>query len=163
MQRATRLQGIQRSASHIMMLTACAGQIESNYDETTDSFDSMNLKAELLRGTLECIDQDPQMLTSQRRLCIRFRTPLCYSAARHHAGHCWYDVASPVDSEELHFNIDNRSRCYRTGSIWHWKDRYICHLLPPEYRHQAQGLPGTHPCPYPRTGTTDSKGCGCHR
>ena len=25
-------------------------QIESNYDEVTDSFDSMNLKAELLRG-----------------------------------------------------------------------------------------------------------------
>jgi translation initiation factor 4A len=25
-------------------------QIESNYDETTDSFDAMNLKAELLRG-----------------------------------------------------------------------------------------------------------------
>jgi hypothetical protein len=29
---------------------ARAGQIESNYDETTDSFDAMNLKAELLRG-----------------------------------------------------------------------------------------------------------------
>lgn len=28
----------------------CAGQIESNYDETVDSFDEMNLKAELLRG-----------------------------------------------------------------------------------------------------------------
>ncbi|KAI6805208.1 ATP-dependent RNA helicase, partial [Hortaea werneckii] len=27
-----------------------AGQIESNYDETTDSFDSMNLRSELLRG-----------------------------------------------------------------------------------------------------------------
>jgi hypothetical protein len=27
-----------------------SGQIESNYDETTDSFDAMNLKAELLRG-----------------------------------------------------------------------------------------------------------------
>jgi superfamily II DNA/RNA helicase len=27
-----------------------AGQIESNYDETTDSFDNMELKAELLRG-----------------------------------------------------------------------------------------------------------------
>jgi hypothetical protein len=27
------------------------GQIESNYDEITDSFDSMNLKSELLRGT----------------------------------------------------------------------------------------------------------------
>ena len=26
------------------------GQIESNYDEVTDSFDSMNLKSELLRG-----------------------------------------------------------------------------------------------------------------
>ena len=26
------------------------GQIESNYDETTDSFDAMNLKSELLRG-----------------------------------------------------------------------------------------------------------------
>ena len=26
------------------------GQIESNYDEITDSFDSMNLKSELLRG-----------------------------------------------------------------------------------------------------------------
>lgn len=29
---------------------ACAGQIESNYDEITDSFDNMNLKPELLRG-----------------------------------------------------------------------------------------------------------------
>ena len=26
------------------------GQIESNYDEITDSFDAMNLKSELLRG-----------------------------------------------------------------------------------------------------------------
>lgn len=26
------------------------GQIESNYDETVDSFDAMNLKSELLRG-----------------------------------------------------------------------------------------------------------------
>ena len=31
------------------MLRATA-QIESNYDETTDSFDAMNLKSELLRG-----------------------------------------------------------------------------------------------------------------
>jgi len=30
------------------------GQIESNYDETVDSFDTMNLKAELLRGTMKC-------------------------------------------------------------------------------------------------------------
>jgi hypothetical protein len=32
---------------------ALAGQIESNYDETVDSFDTMNLKPELLRGTFE--------------------------------------------------------------------------------------------------------------
>jgi translation initiation factor 4A len=31
-------------------LIPTAGQIESNYDETTDSFDGMELKAELLRG-----------------------------------------------------------------------------------------------------------------
>jgi translation initiation factor 4A len=31
-----------------MLLTT--GQIESNYDETVDSFDEMNLKPELLRG-----------------------------------------------------------------------------------------------------------------
>ncbi len=30
---------------------ASIGQIESNYDETVDSFDTMNLKSELLRGT----------------------------------------------------------------------------------------------------------------
>jgi len=30
------------------------GQIESNYDEITDSFDSMNLKSELLRGMPTC-------------------------------------------------------------------------------------------------------------
>ncbi|KAF7193943.1 ATP-dependent RNA helicase eIF4A [Pseudocercospora fuligena] len=30
--------------------SCAAGQIESNYDETTDSFDAMNLKSELLRG-----------------------------------------------------------------------------------------------------------------
>lgn len=31
------------------------GQIESNYDETVDSFDTMNLKPELLRGTIRLI------------------------------------------------------------------------------------------------------------
>jgi len=32
------------------------GQIESNYDEVTDSFDAMNLKPELLRGMEENSD-----------------------------------------------------------------------------------------------------------
>ena len=31
-------------------MNAKIAQIESNYDETTDSFDAMNLKSELLRG-----------------------------------------------------------------------------------------------------------------
>ena len=41
------------NAADLFLLIA---QIESNYDEVTDSFDSMNLKAELLRGALyiEC-------------------------------------------------------------------------------------------------------------
>ena len=33
----------------------CVAQIESNYDEVTDSFDAMNLKSELLRGN-SCTD-----------------------------------------------------------------------------------------------------------
>ena len=34
----------------MLTTTAITGQIESNYDEITDSFDAMNLKSELLRG-----------------------------------------------------------------------------------------------------------------
>jgi len=37
----------ERIFTDIYVLT---GQIESNYDEVTDSFDAMNLKPELLRG-----------------------------------------------------------------------------------------------------------------
>lgn len=33
-----------------LTLIVPTGQIESNYDETVDSFDTMNLKPELLRG-----------------------------------------------------------------------------------------------------------------
>ena len=37
------------------MKISLAGQIESSNDETVDSFDMMNLKPELLRGTFEII------------------------------------------------------------------------------------------------------------
>jgi translation initiation factor 4A len=37
------------------LTTLATGQIESNYDETVDSFDDMNLKAELLRGRVSMI------------------------------------------------------------------------------------------------------------
>ena len=33
-----------------LAFSAATGQIESNYDEVTDSFDAMDLKPELLRG-----------------------------------------------------------------------------------------------------------------
>jgi len=38
-----------------LMKFSLPGQIESNYDETVDSFDTMNLKPELLRGTIHSI------------------------------------------------------------------------------------------------------------
>ena len=43
------------------MGSATIGQIESNYDEITDSFDSMNLKSELLRGN-SCASRYQQVL-----------------------------------------------------------------------------------------------------
>ena len=36
--------------SYLRLTAAATAQIESNYDEVTDSFDSMALKSELLRG-----------------------------------------------------------------------------------------------------------------
>ncbi len=43
--------------THCAPLLTCfdsVGQIESNYDETCDSFDGMNLRSELLRGMGRC-------------------------------------------------------------------------------------------------------------
>jgi translation initiation factor 4A len=34
----------------VLTMSRATAQIESNYDETTDSFDAMDLKPELLRG-----------------------------------------------------------------------------------------------------------------
>ena len=36
--------------THVLTILRAIAQIESNYDETTDSFDAMDLKPELLRG-----------------------------------------------------------------------------------------------------------------
>ena len=36
--------------AHVLTVLRATAQIESNYDETTDSFDAMDLKPELLRG-----------------------------------------------------------------------------------------------------------------
>jgi superfamily II DNA/RNA helicase len=37
-------------ALRVLTVLRATAQIESNYDETTDSFDAMDLKPELLRG-----------------------------------------------------------------------------------------------------------------
>ena len=88
-------------------------QIESNYDETVDSFDEMALKAELLRGKMILHTHTPPLLPPPRHLlcardksvktlwvngytgtdmehrCLRLwlRASVCYSAARYHARH----------------------------------------------------------------------------
>ena len=50
--------------------------IESNYDEVTDSFDAMALRAELLRGMISSPSQSEVLLTIWRRcLCLRYATP----------------------------------------------------------------------------------------
>lgn len=72
-----------------------SGQIESNYDETVDSFDEMNLKSELLRGEhhipgkVLCVVSEWLMhwTSPNRCLRLRFRTSVSHSAACHHAGH----------------------------------------------------------------------------
>ncbi|KAL2860639.1 hypothetical protein BJX68DRAFT_89751 [Aspergillus pseudodeflectus] len=112
-------------------------QIESNYDEVTDSFDSMDLKSELLRGMCKFLfrtrrvgGQDLTVIALYRCLRLWFRTSLCYPAACHHAHH-------------------QGQRCHCSGSVRYWKDRYFLHLRSPEARPQRQGLPGSDRCPHP--------------
>jgi superfamily II DNA/RNA helicase len=47
-QATRRLYAVQ--TTHVLTMLRAIAQIESNYDETTDSFDAMDLKPELLRG-----------------------------------------------------------------------------------------------------------------
>lgn len=51
------------------------GQIESNYDEVTDSFDSMNLKSELLRGKSRAITFEFVKLTVAGVYAYGFERP----------------------------------------------------------------------------------------
>ena len=62
-----------------------AGQIESNYDETTDSFDAMNLKAELLRGVYAYGFERPSAIQQRAIMpvikgefaCLHHHTHMC--------------------------------------------------------------------------------------
>lgn len=64
-----------------------SGQIESNYDEVTDSFDSMSLKSELLRGMLFRQRYKTAVLIHTRCLRLWFRTPFSNPTAGDHASH----------------------------------------------------------------------------
>ena len=43
-------------------MSRATAQIESNYDETTDSFDAMDLKPELLRGIYAYVFERPSAI-----------------------------------------------------------------------------------------------------
>jgi hypothetical protein len=70
-------------------IVCATGQIESNYDETVDSFDTMNLKPELLRGVSQIKDilHGVRINALFRCLCLRFRAPVSYPAACYYASH----------------------------------------------------------------------------
>ena len=58
------------------MRSSLAGQIESNYDETVDSFDTMNLKPELLRGMF----REYLLWRGDFNKCTQVSTPMDLSA-----------------------------------------------------------------------------------
>ena len=78
-------------------------QIESNYDETVDNFDAMDLKAELLRGMFKLSIgfflcsirakwpyqglETVALTVSHRYLRIRFREAQCHSSPCYHSCH----------------------------------------------------------------------------
>ncbi|KAL3493668.1 hypothetical protein BJX62DRAFT_71518 [Aspergillus germanicus] len=107
-------------------------QIESNYDEVTDSFDSMDLKSELLRGVYAYGFERPSAI--QQRAIM----PIIKGESRN--SQCFVPL---VLIARL------RQRCHCSGSVRYWKDRYFLHLCSPEARPQRQGLPGSDRCSYP--------------
>lgn len=53
-------------------ISQCTGQIESNYDEITDSFDAMELKSELLRGMWHLLSNGGIFLLYGGKFLTRF-------------------------------------------------------------------------------------------
>lgn len=96
------------------MLRAVA-QIESNYDETTDSFDAMDLKPELLRGIYAYGFERPSAI--QQRAIMPVIKGMCPHKS------------SPQSERKL---TNNRQRCYRSGPVRYRQDRHLLHLCPPE-------------------------------
>jgi hypothetical protein len=107
-----------------------SGQIESNYDETVDSFDAMNLKAELLRGVYAYGFERPSAI-QQRAIMPVIKGKF----------------ASITAIPNIWTNRNYRSRCHCPGSVRNRQDRHLLRLCPPEDRSFPQGLPGAHPRP----------------
>jgi superfamily II DNA/RNA helicase len=62
------------------------GQIESNYDETVDSFDAMNLKAELLRGVYAYGFERPSAIQMRAIMPVikgKLNNTVLYQKSRH--------------------------------------------------------------------------------
>ena len=71
------LRGAFISINSILSNNCFTGQIESNYDETTDSFDAMNLKPDLLRGVYAYGFERPSAI--QQRAIMPVIKGACYS------------------------------------------------------------------------------------
>lgn len=111
----------------------CAtAQIESNYDETTDSFDAMDLKPELLRGVYAYGFERPSAIQQRAIMPV---------------------IKGTLSSLQPHLRdgklTPHRQRRYRPGSVRYRQDRHLLHLCPPEDRPEHQGLPGPHPRSHP--------------
>lgn len=117
---------------HVLTMLRAVAQIESNYDETTDSFDAMDLKPELLRGIYAYGFERPSAI--QQRAIMPVIKGMCPHKS------------SPQSERKL---TNNRQRCYRSGPVRYRQDRHLLHLCPPEDRPHRQGLPGPHPRSHP--------------
>ena len=120
-------------------------QIESNYDEVTDSFDNMNLKAELLRGVYAYGFERPSAI-QQRAIMPIIRGE--------------YLRLCRLSKRLLTFKF--RIRCHRAGAIRHWKDRYLLYFCPAKNRPCAEVMPGFDLGSHPRVGPTNPESGCCH-
>jgi hypothetical protein len=129
------------------MLCATTGQIESNYDETTDSFDAMNLKSELLRGVYAYGFERPSAIQQRAIMPVIKGKP-------------HQSKASPQQRTNVKLS---RQRRHRTSAVWYRQDRDLLRLRFTEDRPEHQGMPSFDPRTNSRTRTTDPKSRRRHR
>jgi len=113
---------------HKLMKLCLAGQIESNYDETVDSFDTMNLKPELLRGTIRCAYVGKIMVNKM----MQVSTPMVSSVPLLSSSVLLCQSLRVSFEEHLSFsaisNKRTRPRCHCASPIRNRKDRNFLYL-----------------------------------